>query len=122
MRARSYKELEVWQKAMDLVVACYEVTHLFPAPEKFGLASQLRRAAVSVCANIAEGQGRGSSNEFVRFLLIARGSVAELETHITLGSRLRYIAAEDGDRLMAGAGDVARMLNGLLRSLRNRSQ
>ncbi len=87
----SYRELDVWQKAMDLVVACYEASGDFPNYEIYGLTSQLRRAAVSVPANIAEGRGRQHTAEFIQHLSIATGSLAELETHIEIAQRLGYI-------------------------------
>ena len=87
---RHYRELIVWQKAMDLVMRVYEATECFPQRELFGLTNQLRRAAVSIPSNIAEGQGRNTTADFLRFLSIARGSLQELETQILIASRLRY--------------------------------
>jgi four helix bundle protein len=84
MRRNSYRDLEVWKKSMDLVVQCYEATRAFPASEQYGLTGQVQRAAVSVPANIAEGQAREHKKEFLHHLSIAHGSVAELETHIEL--------------------------------------
>jgi len=88
MTVRSYQDLEVWQKAMDLVVMCYQATKNFPKSEVYGLASQLQRAAVSIPANIAEGRERKYSKEFVQHLSIAYSSLAELETHIQIAQRL----------------------------------
>ena len=90
MGRNSYEDLEVWQRAMDLVVDCYDLTRSFPQTEQFGLTAQLQRAAVSVPANIAEGQARRHTREFLRYLTIARGSLAELETHIQIAKRLGY--------------------------------
>jgi len=117
MNAKSYEELGVWREAMDLVVYCYEATQTFPRHEFFGIASQLQRAVVSVPANIAEGQGRRSPKEFVRFLSIARGSLAEVETHIRIAKRLGYISDERERCLLSHAARVGRMLSGLIRSL-----
>ena len=86
----SYRELDVWQQAMELAVACYEASGDFPNYETYGLTSQLRRAAVSVHANIAEGRGRQHTAEFIQHVSIATGSLAELETHIEIARRLGY--------------------------------
>lgn len=91
MQVRSYKDLIVWQKAMDLVELVYHLTKLFPKDEQYGLSNQLRRAAVSIPSNIAEGQARNSTAEFRNFLSIARGSLAELETQLLIAERLNYI-------------------------------
>ena len=117
---RSYRDLEVWQKAMDLVLECYRITQHFPKNEMYGLASQLQRAAVSVPANIAEGQGRQHTQEFIQYLSIVYGSLAELEIHIQIAQRLDYITTVQTEQLLARTGEVGRMLNGLLRSLRNK--
>lgn len=109
----SYKELVAWQKAMDLVVSCYKSTANFPASERFGLTDQLRRAAVSIPANIAEGHGRHYDAEFVRFLYIASGSLAELETHIQIAQRLDYLDQIAADHLIGQCMEVARLLYGL---------
>ncbi|ASK36020.1 four helix bundle protein [Alloalcanivorax mobilis] len=92
--ARKHEKLRVWQSAMDLVVATYEETNAFPKFELYGLAQQMRRAAVSVPSNIAEGYGRNSDAEFLRFLHIARGSLFELETQIQIAARLSYVRPE----------------------------
>jgi len=94
MALKHYRELVAWQKAMDLTVAAYEGSKRFPADELYGLRSQLRRAAVSIPSNIAEGQGRGTPEEFKRFLRIANGSRQELETQILVAERLAYVAPE----------------------------
>ncbi|MBV9866805.1 MAG: four helix bundle protein [Abitibacteriaceae bacterium] len=119
MNSRSYRDLEVWQKGMDVVVECYRATRNFPETEIYGLTSQLQRAAVSVPANIAEGQGRQHTAEFIQHLSIAYGSLAELETHIEIAQRLAYISSEDAQNILAQTSTVGRLLNGLLRSLRN---
>ncbi|MEI6085462.1 MAG: four helix bundle protein [Verrucomicrobiota bacterium] len=118
---KSYKELEVWQQAVELTVAMYRATAKFPAEEKFGLVSQLRRAASSVPANIAEGWGRGSTKEYIQFLLIARGSLMEVETHLIIAARLDYLDRPRLDQLQSDIQRIGMMLNGLIQSLRNRT-
>jgi four helix bundle protein len=118
MKTRHFRDLEVWQRSMDLVQAVYSVTQAFPKSEVFGLASQMRRAAVSVPSNIAEGHGRLTPRSFVVFLGQARGSLYELETQIELAGKLGYSSVEDARRLLGEAHAVAQMLNGLLRKLR----
>ena len=114
---QGYRDLEVWQKAMDLVVTCYGITESFPQHEIYGLSSQLRRAAVSVPANIAEGRERQHKKEFVQHLSIAYGSLAELETHILIAERLNCVDEKGLNKILEGTGEVARMLNGLRKSL-----
>src|SRR5712691_3566546 len=92
---RSYRDLEVWQRAMDLVVASYRATRSFPGHERFGLTAQLRRSAVSVASNIAEGRGRHGLGDFLHHLSIANGSVMELETQFLIGRRLEYLSEPD---------------------------
>jgi four helix bundle protein len=113
----TYRELKVWQKAIDLVVACYELTKGFPDDERYGLTSQLRRAAVSVPANIAEGHGRGSTSQFLNFLWIANGSLTEVETHLIIAGRLGYISRDVGRPIFHQMQEIGRMLSGLRRSL-----
>ncbi len=117
---RSYRDLKVWQKSMDLTVRTYEITRGFPSEEKYGLTSQMRRSAASVPANIAEGRERRSTGEFLQFLGIARGSLAELETFLTLSERLRLIRSEIGDSLMGECAEINRMLESLMHSLSRR--
>ncbi|MCZ0940016.1 MAG: four helix bundle protein, partial [Caldilineaceae bacterium] len=112
---RSYRDLKVWQRAMDLTVRTYEITRRFPAEEKYGLVSQMRRAAASVPANIAEGQARRSKKEFLQMLGIARGSLAELATFVTLSNRLELIQSETGDSLLEECAEIHRLMNGLMR-------
>ena len=114
---RSYKDLLAWQKAMDLVTATYRATGAFPKEEQFGLTSQLRRAAVSIPSNVAEGQGRLSQNEFRYFLGQARGSLMEVETQLQIARNLGYLAAEQLDGLLERCAEVGRILNGLIASL-----
>ncbi len=87
----SFKDLEVWKQGIDLVTEVYKLTGMFPSHEQFGLVSQMRRAAVSIPSNIAEGQGRKNVKEFIQFLYIAKGSLAELETQLIICERLKYI-------------------------------
>jgi four helix bundle protein len=112
----NYQDLLAWQRGMDLVEAIYHAPHAIPADEKYGLTSQMRRAAVSVPANIAEGQGRGGDAELVRFLRIAHGSLRELETHILIAVRLRYLEDSIARTLLDLAGEFGRLINGLIRS------
>jgi four helix bundle protein len=120
MAIKGHRDLLVWQKSMDLVAECYRMTQRFPDRERFGLSSQLQRAAVSVPANIAEGHGRKSTGAYLHHLSIANGSLAELETHILIGARLGYV--EDGmtNTSMSLLEEVRRMLAGLIRSLEDR--
>ena len=117
MGVRSYRELEVWQKAMDLVIECYRTGERFPKSELYGLTSQLQRAAVSVPANIAEGQGRSHTKEFLNHLSIAYGSLMEGETHLLIAYRLNYIERSSLESLLDKCAEVGRMLNGLVSAL-----
>jgi len=116
MSVRSYRELVVWQKAMDFVAEVYRATKVFPKEEQYGITSELRRAAVSIPSNIAEGQGR-QTREFRLFLGHARGSLLETETQILLSERLNYLEHEAANCLLEHASEVGRILNGLLTSL-----
>ncbi len=117
---RNYKELGVWQKALDLTTEVYRMTRHFPDEEKFGVTSQFRRAAVSIPANIAEGRGRGTTKEYVQFLLISRGSLMELESHGIIASRLGYLSDDESAKLKMRVEEIGRMLNGLVQSARGR--
>ncbi len=117
---KNYKELNVWQKAYQLCLEIYKVTKGFPKEERYGLISQIRRAAVSVSSNIAEGYGRKTTQEYIQALYIAYGSNCELETQILLSSDLGYIKTESLDGLLKGIGDVERMLKGLIKSLESK--
>jgi four helix bundle protein len=114
---KDYSELVAWQRAMDLVEAVYKATTVLPKEELFGLTSQLRRAAVSVPSNIAEGQGRRSKNDFHRFLAIAHGSLRELETQVLIAGRLAYLQQPEVAQLMSLAAQVGRLITGLSNSL-----
>ena len=113
----SYREIKVWQKSIELVVDIYSCTRGFPNEEMFGLTSQLRRAAVSIASNIAEGKGRRTDREFLQFLHHARGSVFEVETQLTIASRLGYMPEAEVLRLRNSASEIARMLNGLIKAI-----
>jgi four helix bundle protein len=117
---QSYKDLVVWQKSMSLVTAVYKVTKAFPREEIYGLTSQMRRCAVSIPSNIAEGQGRATKGEFVQFLCHARGSLFELETQISISGELGYMDLQQTTALLEQLTEVARILNGLLSSLRSK--
>jgi four helix bundle protein len=117
---RSYQDLMAWQKAMDLVTEIYQASHKFPREEIFALTSQLRRAAVSVPSNIAEGQGRSSRKEFIYFLGNAKGSLSEVETQVLIAHKLGYIGDEVLKALLNLSAEAGRILNGLLAALRNK--
>jgi four helix bundle protein len=114
----SHKDLIVWQRAMQLVVDVYRFTKAFPHEETYGLISQMRRAAVSIPSNIAEGKGRYSRKELSQFLLNARGSLLELETQIEIARALAYIADGDAATLASRSSEVGRLLNGMLEHFR----
>ena len=111
---RSHRDLLVWQRAMDIAVATYELTKRYPRDELFGLTSQSRRAAASVAANIAEGYGRATKQAYVNFLRIARGSLKELETHLILAERVGLASAQPTRELLDQADELGRMLHGLI--------
>ena len=117
MAVRSYRELIVWQKVMDLAESVYRLTCDFPRQETYGLTSQVRRSAVSIASNIAEGQGRSSTRDFLNFLSIARGSLCEMETQVLLAERMGYGKAHDGSGLLKQAAEVGRLINGLCNAL-----
>ena len=117
MSIKCNKDLIVWQKAMDLVELVYKATQSFPKEELYGLTNQVRRAAVSVPSNIAEGQARESAAAFKNFLSIARGSLAEVETQLLIAQRLRYLSEEQLDLIMATHIEVSKMLPALMAKL-----
>ncbi len=117
---RSYRDLLVWQRAMDLALAVYSLSRSFPEGERFALVSQLRRAAVSVPSNIAEGHARSSTRDFLRFLSIAVGSLAEIETQLLLSHRLDYVDAQRMNVTLKDADELGRMIRGLQASLSSR--
>lgn len=110
----TYRDLVAWQRSIELTIAIYEKTMSFPSDEKFGLTSQLRRAAVSIASNIAEGKGRGSDRELVHFLHCARGSAYEVQTQLEIAQQLGYLTKEEAIALSSKAAEVGRLLNGLL--------
>jgi len=117
-RPKPHYRLECWRLAFDFVPLAYELARSFPAEERFELASQLRRAATSIPLNIAEGAGRNTTPDFVRFLVIARGSLIELDTIILLAERLHYLSTAQADEAIAAIDHIAALLNGLLKSLK----
>ena len=118
MSQSGYRDLIAWQKGMQLVVAIYDATDGFPSHEQFGLTSQLRRAAVSVPSNIAEGKAHYSNRDFVRFLRHSRGSVAEIETQVLIAEQRQYLPADTAKQLSQRLDELGRILSGLINSLR----
>ena len=117
--SQSYKDLAVWRKSIDWAEAIYQASMGFPSEERYGLTSQIRRAAVSVPSNIAEGAARSGSKEFLQFLSVASGSLAEVETQLILARRLGYLPQAAEQDLQDQSHEIGRMLNGLKRSLRS---
>ena len=115
---QSYRDLVAWQKAMALVTDVYRVTRGFPGEERYGLTNQLRRAAVSVPSNIAEGQARFSAREFYHFFGTARGSLVEVETQVQIAMNLDYVPEIEGVGLLKKTAELGRILNGLLASIK----
>lgn len=118
----NFRELVTWQKAMALAEAIYDATEEMPKAEVYGLTSQIRRSAVSIPSNIAEGQGRSHDGDFSKFLLNARGSTYELRTQLELATRLKFLDPLVGDKLIESTDEISRMLNGMLRSLGKSSE
>jgi four helix bundle protein len=118
MPLKSYRELDVWKKAMDLVEAVYILAAKFPPAERYGLTSQLQRAAVSIAANIAEGYGRSHRGDYLHHLSISRGSLMEVETHLTLAVRLKLASRADVLAAWQLSQKVGQMLTKLIASLR----
>ncbi len=117
MPVKSYRDLVVWQKSMELVEEVYQLTRPYPKSEEYGLKSQMRRAAVSVPSNIAEGQARNHPREFLQFSHIAMGSLSELETQIELSIRLSILSRADTEKTVCLCQEVGKMLHGLANSL-----
>ncbi|MCR5653113.1 MAG: four helix bundle protein [Ruminococcus sp.] len=117
MSGKSYKDLLVWQKSIDAVVVIYNLIKLLPEDEKYGIALQMRRAAVSIPSNIAEGQQRKSSKEFINFLSIARGSKAELQTQLYICYKLNLLSKQQVEPSMILLSEIGKMLNKLMASL-----
>jgi four helix bundle protein len=122
MSQSGYKDLIAWQKGMELVAAIYDATDRFPSNEQFGLVSQLRRAAVSVPSNIAEGKAHYSNRDFVRFLRHSRGSLAEIETQILIAQQRKYLNSETTASLTQKIDELGRILSGLIKSLSKAEQ
>jgi four helix bundle protein len=112
----TFKDLKCYQRAVDLALLIYETTRAFPKEELFGLTAQLRRAAVSIISNIAEGKGRSTEKDLIRFLVIARGSLFEVEAQIALAERLCYINPRQAARVLAQASETGKLINGLIRA------
>jgi len=117
---QNYRDLKVWVKAIDLVEECYRITKTFPKHELYGLSSQIQRAAISIPANIAEGWQKLYRKEFIRYLTIAHGSLAELETHLEIAYRLKYVGIEEKDGFFGKTAEIGRMLTGLRLSLKSK--
>jgi four helix bundle protein len=120
-RIHGYRDLNVWQKAIDLSVACYRATSSFPRQEIYGMTNQIRRAATSVAANIAEGHGREHTRTFVQFLRISQGSLKELETHLVIAEQVGLLPSHQNQPLRRTADDLGRMLRSLIRALEKRA-
>jgi four helix bundle protein len=118
----SYRDLIAWKEGMELVKAIYDATDAFPQHEMYGLVSQLRRAAVSISSNIAEGQAHYTNPEFVRFLRHARGSLAEIETQVLIAQDRRYVSPQIAEELIAKTDELGRVLSGLINSLRKSTE
>jgi four helix bundle protein len=118
--AQSFRNLVVWQRAMQLTEAVYRLTRDFPRDEQFGVTSQIRRSAVSIPSNVAEGQGRQSIGEFKQFLGVARGSICEVQTQLEIARTLKFGSPKSIDQAMALSDEVRKMLFGLLASLDGR--
>ena len=116
---RPHEKLDLWKKAIEFVVAIYKVTEGFPKDEKFGLTSQIRRASVSIVANVAEGAGRRSAKEFRQFLSHSQGSASEVDTELVIAQRLNYVSATDYKRLADDLDHIGRMITRLSQSLGN---
>ncbi len=117
---KTYKDLKVWQKSYQLCLKIYTITRDFPKQETYGLTSQIRRAAISIPSNIAEGYGRKTTPDYIRYLYIAYGSNCELETQILLSGDLEYINSEKLKEIQEAMGEVERMLKALIKSLEKR--
>ena len=119
---RSFRDLQAWQTAMDLVIACYELTKDFPHDERYGLTAQLHRSAVSIPSNIAEGRGRRGIGGFLYHLSVANGSLMELETQLLIAIRLRYIRDGADEAILRQVSRVRQLLAGLIRALDGKSR
>jgi four helix bundle protein len=118
---RSYRDLIVWQKAMALAALCYAKTRSFPRSEAFGLTTQIRRAAASIPADIAEGNGRENTGAYIQFLRISQGSLKELETHVLLSQTVELMKAPDAEQVLERTEEVGKLLRSLIRALQERT-
>jgi four helix bundle protein len=116
----SYRELKVWQKSMDIAERIFCLTQDFPKQQQYGLASQIQRAAVSIPANVAEGHGRSTTREYLRFLSIARGSLAELETELLLAKRIGFVDPLETAAVLEELDEISRMLRGLQNAIKRK--
>ncbi|MGB3401190.1 MAG: four helix bundle protein [Microcoleaceae cyanobacterium] len=119
---KSYQDLQVWQEAMNLVESCYHITQSFPQQEMYGMISQIRRASVSIPANIAEGYGRSNLGDYIRFLYIAQGSLKELETHLILSKRVNLTTIQVVQPVLDECETVGRLLLALIRALNRKRE
>lgn len=117
MAIQTYRELEVWKISMDLANRIYDITEIFPKNEMYGITSQIRRSAVSIPSNIAEGSARSGTKELLHFINIARGSLAELETQLILSEKRRYLKQSDLEQLLSITNSIGKMLTRLYQSL-----
>lgn len=122
MGIQSYRDLNVWQEAMAIAECVYLLSRLFPSSELYGLTTQMRRAAVSIAANIAEGHGRETSGAYVQFLRVSQGSLKELETHLLLAQRVGVASTEQTEPILAECDKLGRMLRGLIRAIQDKSK
>lgn len=114
---QSHEDLGVWQRSVDLSIEMYKLTEKFPEREKYGISSQMRRAAVSIASNIAEGRRRGTDADFLHFLRMAHGSVAELETQLLISSELGFCERKEYERMRASLVEISKMLHGMMKKL-----
>jgi len=114
---KTYRDLIVWQKSMELVAEVYQITKIFPREETYGLTSQIRRCAVSIPSNIAEGYGRKSTHDYLRFLQIAIGSLYEMQTQLEIAVNLEYMSKDKFDRIYEGSREIERMISSLSRKI-----
>lgn len=117
-KTKNYRDLIVWQKAIDIAEQTYKLTAKFPKEEMYGIISQMRRSAVSIASNIAEGQERGTPAQFVHFLTVSKGSLCELETQLLIASRLNYLSELEFKAFEENLFEIGRLLNGLIKSQR----
>ena len=118
---KTHKDLDVWKKSVSLVTLIYENTKSFPKDELYGLTNQIRRSAVSIPSNIAEGSARKGNKEFAQFLYIGLGSLSELETQLIIATNLKYISSEKSEIIMNDLNDIRRMLVGLIKYVKTRT-